>query len=114
MTEPDDTKKSLDAFKKEITKDKIRIHPQTTLDFEALDVAVEQYEEAQRNKKLREWLIYQAPPGVYDLFIKEREKQVQLMIKRSKQGAAIWGMICLFMLGLAGYQIYQAWTFIKP
>ena len=114
MTDKNLSEMSLDDLKKEVTGGKIRIHPQTALDFEALDVAVEQYEEAQRNKKLREWLIYQAPPGVYDLFIKEREKQVQLMIKRSKQGAAIWGMICLFMLGLAGYQIYQAWTFIKP
>jgi hypothetical protein len=114
MTEPADTKKSLDAFKKEVTKDKIRIHPQTTLDFEALDKAMEQYEESQRNKQLREWLIYQAPPGVYDLFVKEREKQVQLMIKRSRYAAGVWALLCLFMVGLAAYQIYDAWRFIKP
>jgi hypothetical protein len=114
MTEPDLTQMSLNDLKKEVTGGKPRIHPQTTLDFEALDKAMDQYEEAQRNKKLREWLIYQAPPGVYDLFIKEREKQVQLMIQRSKYAAGAWALICIFMVGLAGYQIYQAWRFIKP
>jgi hypothetical protein len=114
MTEKDLTQMSLDDLKKEVTGGKIRIHPQTTLDFEALDVAVEQYEEAQRNKKLREWLIYQAPPGVYDLFIKEREKQVQLMIQRSKYATGVWTLLCLFMVGLAAYQIYQAWKFTAP
>jgi len=114
MTEPDLTQMSLDDLKKKVTDGRIRIHPQTTLDFEALDKAMDQYEEAQRNKKLREWLIYQAPPGVYDLFLKEREKQVQLMIQRNKYAVGVWTFLCLFMVGLAAFQIYQAWKFIGP
>ena len=114
MTQPESPSESLEDLKKKVSQQIRRIHPQTTLDFEALDKAMDQYEEAQRNKKLREWLIYQAPPGVYDLFIKEREKQVQLMIQRSKYAAGVWTLLCLFMVGLAGYQIYQAWKFVAP
>ena len=114
MTEKDLTKMSLEDLKKEITGGKPRIHPHTALDFEALDKAMERYDEAQRNKQLREWLIYQAPPGVYDEFVKERAKMVHVMMQRNRVALRMWTLLCLFMVGLAGYQIYQAWTFIKP
>lgn len=114
MTEPDLTKKSLDDLKKEVVGDKTRVHPQTALDFEALDKAMEQYNQAQKNKALREWLIYQAPPGVYDLFVKERSKRVHIMMSRNRIALRMWTLICLFMVGLAGYQLYQMWELIKP
>lgn len=114
MTQPESPSESLADLKKKVSQQIRRIHPMTTLDFEALDKAMDQYEEAQKNKALREWLIYQAPPGVYDLFLKERQKQVQLMIQRSKYATGVWTFICLFLVGLAAFQVYQAWKFIAP
>jgi hypothetical protein len=112
MTQPESPSESLADLKKKVSQQIRRIHPQTALDFQALEKAMDQYEEAQKNKALREWLIYQAPPGVYDLFLKEQQKQLQLMVQRSKYAAGAWGVVCLFMVGLAAYQIYQMWGFI--
>lgn len=43
------------------------------LDRAALERAREKYAREEQMKKLHEWFIYEAPPGVYQKFLEERD-----------------------------------------
>lgn len=49
-----------------------KMAPESPLDDLAIERARQRYAVQQKRDQLREWFIYQAPPGVYDLYLEER------------------------------------------
>ena len=79
-----------------------RLVEDSPLDATALDRVMKQYKEAERQKALREWLVYKAPPGVYDAFQKERQAIVDDLRRRQQEAKILLlilaGVCVLFVL----------------
>ncbi len=80
------------------------------LDRAALERARESYAREEQMKKLHEWFIYEAPPGVYQKFLEEREALIAEHNQRmtnAKFFLAIVVVIALFLIGGAFYDMWE-------
>lgn len=83
--------------------------PLTLLDQVALERARERHANEEQMKKLREWFIYEAPPGVYQKFLEEREALIQEHNQRMANHKWFLFFVMAIALLLAGGTIYDAW-----
>jgi hypothetical protein len=104
--EPDSKSISLDEIKAKINAQP-KAFPVTTLDFAAMHAAIDRFQAETQQKELREWLIYQAPPGVYDMYLQERkrlQKQDEEQIRRSNR---FTGVIVLIFIAFIVWNFYS-------
>ena len=73
-----------------------RMAPESPLDDLAIQRARERYAFEQKQKELREWFIYQAPPGVYDLYLEERVR----ILKELKAAQSFALKILIFLVAV--------------
>lgn len=90
-----------------------KILPENGLDNLALKRAKRRFEHEAKMTKLREWMVYEAPNGFYDMFIEEREA----LLKEEAddiRNAKIWGaIVCCIVIGIFAdvlYELYEVTT----
>lgn len=91
--------------------------PLSLLDQVALERARERYARQEQMTKLHEWFIYEAPPGVYQKFLEEREALIQEHNQRMANAKWFLGFIVVILLVLIGsafYDVFQLEQRLKP
>jgi hypothetical protein len=104
--EPDFKNLSLDEIKAKMNATPKAI-PVTTLDFAAMHAAIDRFQAETQQRELREWLIYQAPPGVYDMYIEERKRLQKEDEQQNRIANRFTGVI---VLSIIGYTVWTLWT----
>ena len=84
-----------------------KVLPETTLDYAAMHSAIDRFQAERKCTELREWLIYQAPPGVYDMYIEERKRLQQEEERQNRITNRFTGVI---ILSIIGYTVWTLWT----
>lgn len=104
--EPDFKNLSLDEIKAKMNATPKAI-PVTTLDFAAMHAAIDRFQAETQQRELREWLIYQAPPGIYDMYLEERkrlQKEDEELMRKSNRFTLT---IVLIFIGFIGWNFYS-------
>ena len=104
-----------DEFFKDLTfeqiKEKIKAKPKhipdTVLDTAAMHAAIDRFQAENQAKEIREWLVYEAPPGMYDLYLEEKAKLEKQARAHERHDRRVMGIV---LLGVLAYTIY---SFIK-
>ena len=84
-----------------------KVLPETTLDYAAMHAAIDRFQAERKCTELREWLIYQAPPGVYDMYIEERQRLQKQEEEQTRISNRFVGAVILFVVG---YTVWTLWT----
>lgn len=84
-----------------------KVIPETVLDYAAMHSAIDRFQLERKQTELREWLIYSAPPGVYEMFIEERKKLLALQKKRETHDKRFAFTFLLIFVGYMGWNFYE-------
>lgn len=84
-----------------------KVLPETTLDYAAMHSAIDRFQAERKATELREWLIYQAPPGVYDMYIEERKRLQKEEEEQLRLSNRFTGLVVICFLA---YVIWTFWT----
>lgn len=96
---------SLEDIKKAI-QTKPKHIPDTVLDTAAMHAAIDRFQAEKQAKEIREWLVYEAPPGIYDLYVEEKQKLQEEEKARIKSSNRVAGTIILIFIGFLFYNLY--------
>jgi hypothetical protein len=88
--------------------------PDTVLDTAAMHAAIDRFQAERQAKEIREWLVYEAPPGMYDLYVEEKKKLEEQEAARIKSGNRFAGTFILILLGFLFYNLYQLSHVARP
>ena len=91
----------------QIPVDPPRMAPESPLDDLAIKRARERYAIEQKQKELREWFIYQAPPGVYDLYLEERAQILKELKERQSFALKILIFLVSALLTYGYFQLFH-------
>ena len=97
---------TLDQIKKKIATKPKHI-PDTVLDTAAMHAAIDRFQAENQAKEIREWLIYEAPAGMYDLYLEEKARLEKQELAHQRHERRVMGIA---LLGVLAYTIY---SFIK-
>lgn len=92
-------------FEKKPT-DPPKMAPESPLDDLAIERARQRYAVQQKRDQLREWFIYQAPPGVYDLYLEERAQILKDLEDRQSVAKKILVFLMAMLITFAVLQCF--------
>ena len=92
---------------KEAINAKPKIIPSTTLDYAAMHAAIDRFQAESQQKELREWLIYEAPPGIYDMYLQERKRLQEQDEEQMRKSNRFSLVIVLAFLGFVLWNFYS-------
>ena len=81
--------------------------PDTVLDTAAMHAAIDRFQAEKQAKEIRDWLVYEAPPGVYDMYIEEKTRLEEQQKAQNKMSNRFAGT---FLVCVASYLIYTMYT----
>lgn len=83
-----------------------KMAPESPLDDLAIERARQRYAVQQKRDQLREWFIYQAPPGVYDLYLEERTQILKDLEDRQSVAKKILVFLMAMLITFAVLQCF--------
>lgn len=86
-----------------------KMAPESPLDDLAIQRARERYAAQVKREQLREWFIYQAPPGIYDMYVKEREALLEEHKQRMANAKWFLGFIVVVVVAIVGITFHDMW-----
>ena len=101
---------SLEQIKEKINA-KPKYIPDTVLDTAAMHAAIDRFQAETQAKEIREWLMYEAPPGMLDLYVEEKAKLEKQAKEHQKAQFTISLLFVLFIIGMVGWNFFEA---IRP
>lgn len=97
---------SLDEIKTIVKGDTPKLEPETLLDLVAIERAKDRHARLEQQKALREWFIYRAPPGVYELWLEERKALQQEMDDRQSTAKKLLAFLLGMLITFAILQLF--------
>jgi hypothetical protein len=88
--------------------------PDTVLDTAAMHAAIDRFQAEKQAKEIREWLVYEAPPGIYEMYQEEKKKLEEQEAARIKSGNFFAGTFILILLSFIFYNLYQLSHIANP
>lgn len=84
--------------------------PESTLDYAAMHAAIDRFQVERQQSELREWLVYQAPPGMYEMYLEERKRLIAVDAEQKKMHNRFVGTIFLV---IAIYVMFDIFTMFR-
>jgi hypothetical protein len=72
-----------------------------------MHAAIDRFQLERKQTELREWLIYQAPPGVYDMYLEERKRLQEEDQEQRRISNRFTGVIVLIFIGFILWNFYS-------
>jgi len=88
--------------------------PESVLDHAAMHAAIDRFQAEKQAKEIREWLVYEAPPGVYEMYLEERKRLQKQEAEQTKLSNRFAGAFVLFIGGYLIYTIYTLFSYGHP
>jgi predicted RND superfamily exporter protein len=82
--------------------------PDTVLDTAAMHAAIDRFQAEKQAKEIREWLVYEAPPGMYDFYVEEKAKLEKQAKEQQKAQFTVALLFVLFIMGMVVWNIFEA------
>lgn len=95
-----------DEFFEKKPADPPKMAPESPLDDLAIERARQRYAVQQKRDQLREWFIYQAPPGVYDLYVEERAQLLKELADRQSTAKKLLAFLLGMLITFAILQLF--------
>lgn len=102
---------TLEQIKEAIKASPPKYIPDTVLDTAAMHAAIDRFQAEKQAHELREWLIHEAPNGLYNLYVAEKAKLEKQAKEHQKAQFTISLLFVLFIIGMVGWNLFEA---IRP
>ena len=83
-----------------------KMAPESPLDDLAIQRARDRYAAQVKREQLRKWFMYQAPPGIYDLYLEERNQILQELEERQSKAKFFLVFLMAVLITFALMQLF--------